>query len=241
MTEFSTPLQNQVAVVTGGSRGIGAAIAKKLANMGAKVIIIGRNREALDHTAKEISRTGGTCEGCQFDVTSVSEVQSLATYVARNYGKVEILVNNAGSGGFGRPLHETDPEVWDRVINTNLRGVYYCMRSFSPMMIDRKYGHIINISSLASKNPVPNAAAYCASKWGLNGLSYSAAEELRNFGVRVSIVCPGSTNTELRRAASGDTDKMLEPEDVAHVVAMMVTQSPRSFASEVLLRPTLKP
>jgi NAD(P)-dependent dehydrogenase (short-subunit alcohol dehydrogenase family) len=133
------------------------------------------------------------------------------------------------------------PETWEKILNTNLRGVFYCIRGFAPIMIRAKSGHIINISSLAGKNPVPNGAAYAASKWGLNGLSYSVAEEFRGYNIRVSVVCPGSVDTELSRHTGKDASKMLKPEDVAHVVGMLLTQAPQSFASEVLLRPTQKP
>jgi 3-oxoacyl-[acyl-carrier protein] reductase len=138
-------------------------------------------------------------------------------------------------------LHKMHPEEWERVMNTNLRGVYYCIRSFAEMMIRAGQGHIVNISSLAGKNALPNGAAYAASKWGLNGLTYSVAEELRGHGIRVSVVCPGSVDTELSPHAGKNPAKMLQPSDVAHVVAMLVTQAPQSFASEVLLRPTQKP
>jgi 3-oxoacyl-[acyl-carrier protein] reductase len=109
------------------------------------------------------------------------------------------------------------------------------------MMVRARSGHIINISSIASKNPLPNGAAYAASKWGLNGLTYSVAEELRGYNIRASVVCPGSTQSELGPHTGKDPLKMLRPSDVAHVVAMLVTQAPQSFASEVVLRPTQKP
>lgn len=109
------------------------------------------------------------------------------------------------------------------------------------MMIEKRSGDIINISSLAGKNPLPNGAAYAASKWGLNGLSYSIAEELRQYNIRVTVVCPGSVNTALSPHQGKTPEKMLQPDDVAHVVEMLVTQQPRSFVSEVLLRPTQKP
>jgi short-subunit dehydrogenase len=102
-------------------------------------------------------------------------------------------------------------------------------------------GHIVNISSLAGKNPLPNAAVYAASKWGLNGLSYSVAEELRAHNIRVSVICPGSVNTEFSPHPGKNPEKMLQPEDVAHAVSMIVTQAQQSFASEILLRPTQKP
>src|SRR5204863_7964873 len=121
------------------------------------------------------------------------------------------------------------------------RGIFYTVRAFTPLMISGGGGHVINISSIAGKNPLPNGAAYAASKWGLNGLSYSIAEELRGHNIRVSVVCPGSTHTELSPHEGKNPQKMLQPDDVAHIVAMLVTQAPQSFASEVILRPTQKP
>ncbi|MBV9435299.1 MAG: SDR family NAD(P)-dependent oxidoreductase, partial [Acidobacteria bacterium] len=155
--------------------------------------------------------------------------------------RLKIVVNNAGVGGFSSPLHQTDPETWDRILNTNLRGVYLMIRSFAPALIANGGGDIINISSLAGKNALPNGAAYSASKWGLNGLSYSAAEELRGHNVRVTVICPGSVNTELSPHEGKNASRMLQPGDVAHVVAMVVTQQAQSFASEILLRPAQKP
>src|SRR5256712_3584487 len=235
------PLNKQVAVVTGAGRGIGAAIARKLAALGAVVMLCGRKREPLESTAAEIGEAGGRAEVLPCDVTDLSSVEAAAQAIDKTHGRADILVNNAGIGGFGGPLHEMLPESWDAVLNTNLRGVYYCIRSFAPMMVRAKGGHIVNISSLAGKNPLPNGAAYAASKWGLNGLSYSVAEELRGHNIRVSVVCPGSVDTELSPRIGKDSSKMLKPDDVAHVVVMLVTQAPQSFASEILLRPTMKP
>jgi len=235
------PLTGQVAVVTGAGRGIGAAIARKLAEMGAHTVLCGRSRAPLEATVAAISRAGGKAEVWECDVMDLRSVEAVAAHVEQAFGRADILVNNAGVGGFSTPLHEMLPESWDRVINTNLRGVYYCIRAFAPLMIRARQGHIINISSLAGKNPLPNGAAYAASKWGLNGLSYSVAEELRAHNIRVAVVCPGSVDTELSPHSGKDPRKLLRPEDVAHIVAMLVTQAPQSFASEVLLRPTLKP
>jgi 3-oxoacyl-[acyl-carrier protein] reductase len=234
-------LAGKVAVVTGAGRGIGAAIATRLAAMGAATVIAGRNLKQLQATAQQITAQHGSCEPMICDVTDLQSVESLAAAVLKKFKQVDILVNNAGIGGFGGPLHKLPPADWDAILNTNLRGVFYCTRAFAPSMIERKSGHIVNISSIASKNALPNGAAYSASKWGLNGLSYSVAEELRGHNVRVSVVCPGSTDTELSPHAGKDANKMLKPEDVAHVVAMLVTQSPQSFASEIVLRPTQKP
>ncbi len=242
MTNGSTlPLTGKVAVVTGGGHGIGQAISAQLAQLGATTIICGRSQETLHAAVQAICAAGGQCEAMVCDVTRLSSVESLAARAQKTFGRTDILVNNAGVGDFARPLHELPPEDWDRIFHTNLRGVYYCIRAFAPMMIDAGHGDIINISSIASKNPLPNGAAYAASKWGLNGLSYSVAEELRRYNIRVSVVCPGSTLSELSAHEGKDTLKMLRPSDVAHVVAMLVTQAPQSFASEVILRPTQKP
>jgi 3-oxoacyl-[acyl-carrier protein] reductase len=238
---MSNELAGQVAVVTGGGRGIGAAIAQRLAAMGATTVIAGRHLDPLRKTADAISAHGGRCEPLACDVSDLGSVEAFAARVLETFNAVDILVNNAGIGGFGGPLHKLPPQQWDAILNTNLRGVYYCARAFAPAMIERKAGHIINISSIASKNALPSGAAYAASKWGLNGLSYSVAEELRGHGIRVSVVCPGSTETELSPHAGKDPKKMLQPGDVAHVVAMLVTQSAQSFASEIVLRPTQKP
>ncbi|MFZ0279558.1 MAG: SDR family oxidoreductase [Candidatus Sulfotelmatobacter sp.] len=240
-TDTAHPLSAQVAVVTGAGRGIGLAIAKELSRLGATAVLCGRTRAALDSGAQAITRAGGTAEVVPCDVTSLQSVEAAAGRVERLFGRVDILVNNAGIGGFGGPLHELAPDAWDRILNTNLRGVYYAVRAFAPLMIRARSGHIINISSLAGKNALPNGAAYAASKWGLNGLSYSVAEELRGYNIRVAVICPGSTNTELSPHAGKDPARMLQPEDVGHAVAMLVTQSPQSFVSEILLRPTQKP
>ncbi|MBZ5647530.1 MAG: SDR family oxidoreductase [Acidobacteriia bacterium] len=235
------PLAGQVTVVTGGGRGIGAAIGGKLAELGAVSVLAGRNLVRLKAAARAIRKAGGEAVTVACDVTELRSVEELAQQVEKDFGRTDILVNNAGVGGFGGPLHQLAPESWDAVLNTNLRGVYYCIRAFAPMMIRAKTGHIINISSIAGKNALPNGAAYAASKWGLNGLTYSVAEELRAYNIRVSVVCPGSTVTELSPHAGKDPGKMLQPGDVAHVVAMIVTQAPQSFSSEIVLRPTLKP
>ncbi len=235
------PLSGQVAVVTGAGRGIGAAIATRLAELGARTVLCGRTRESLEAMANKIQTAGGQAAIIECDVSDLRSVESAAQRVERTFSKLNILVNNAGIGGMGGPLHQLPPQVWDQVMNTNLRGVYYCIRSFAPLMIQNKGGHIINISSLAGKNPLPNGAAYAASKWGLNGLSYSVAEELRGHNIRVSIICPGTTHTEFSPHGGAKVEKMLQPSDVAHAVAMIVTQAPQSFASEILLRPTQKP
>ncbi len=240
LTPTSTP-SGSVAVVTGGSRGIGFGIAAALADLGTAVVTTGRDEARVHKAAGEISSRGRGCEGVICDVTDLASVTDLGKRLRDTYGRVDILVNNAGIGGPPSLLHELNPDDWDAIFHTNVRGVFYMMRALVPLMILAGSGHIINISSLAGKNPLPRGAAYSSSKWALNGLTYSVAEELRAHNIRVSVVCPGSVGTEFSPHVGKDPDRMLRPEDVAHVVAMLVTQRSQSFVSEVLLRPTRKP
>jgi len=243
------PLSDQVAVISGAGRGIGRAIALTLAELGAHTVLCGRSRDALTETAESIAQNS-TASGkdnaarstiIECDVTDLNSVEALAQQVERTFQRLDILVNNAGISGPSGPLHQLPPADWDAVFNTNLRGVFYCIRSLAPLMIKARSGHILNISSLAGKNPLPNQAAYAASKWGLNGLTYAVAEEMRAHNIRVAVICPGSVHTDFSPHPGKNSEKMLQASDVANVVAMLVTQAPQSFASEILLRPTQKP
>jgi 3-oxoacyl-[acyl-carrier protein] reductase len=239
--DTTPPLAGQVAVITGAGRGIGAAIARQLAGLGATAVLCGRTKSTLDETARGILDAGGKTEVIPCDVTVLHQLEYAAARIDSTFGRVDILVNNAGVGGVNDSLHNLPPEEWDRILNTNLRGVYYAIRAFAPLMIREYGGHIINISSLAGKNALPKGAAYAASKWGLNGLTHSVAEELRSQNVRVSVICPGSVDTDFSPHAGKDPNKMLQPDDIAHAVVALGTQAPQSFISEILVRPTQKP
>lgn len=236
-----TELKDQVAVVTGAGRGIGEAIVTQLSAMGARVVLTARDTAQLDRVRRTIEAAGGFAVSLPCDLLDPESVAGLGKHVEARFGRCDILVNNAGVGIMGKPLHETALEDWERQMHTNLRGPFLTIKAFAPMMIAAQRGHIVNISSLAGKNPLPNGAAYAASKWGLNGLTYSVAEELRRHNIRVSVLAPGSVNTRFGEHSDKSAARMLQPEDVAHVIAMLVTQAPRSFVSEVLLRPTQKP
>lgn len=235
-------LAGQLAVVTGAGRGIGEAISKRLAAMGAFVLLIARDKERLERVRREIESAGGAAQTVQLDLLNERSIAEFAENLRAEHYRCDILINNAAIGGYGKPLHETDPAEWDQLMATNLRAPYLMIRALAPMMIAAKSGHIINISSLAGHSPLPGGAAYSASKWGLNGLTYSVAEELRPHHIRVSVIAPGSTNTRFEgQGDRKDPNKKIQPDDVARVVAMLVTQAPQSFVSEVLLRPTQKP
>jgi len=233
-------LAGQVAVVTGASRGIGLAIARRLGQMGARVSLCARNAANLERAASGLRAAGIQLLALRTDVTRGDEVASLVSETRRAFGPVDILVNNAGIGIFG-PFQEQTETDWNAIMDTNLKSVFLVSRAVAPEMIRRKTGHIINIGSLAGKSAFANGAVYCASKWGLLGLTGCMAEELRAHGIRVSAICPGSVATEFSPHAGKDPARMLQPEDVAHAVAALVTQAPGSFISEVLIRPTQKP
>lgn len=241
MTETAS-LNRQIAVVTGANRGIGAAIARKLASLGAHTVLVARDARQLQTVADEITHAGGSAECHPCDLTDPAEIEGLSQQVLRKHQRCEILVNNAGIGWFKGPLQTMPLADWDDIVAINLRAPYLMLRAFAPAMIEARRGHIINISSLAGKNPVPNGAAYAASKWGLNGMMISAAEELRQYQVRVSLVAPGSVRTEFGTGLSSERSALgaIAPEDIADIVALLATQADQSFISEVLVRPTLK-
>ncbi len=240
--ETKSPVTGQIAVITGASRGIGAAIARKLASLGAHLILTARNREQLSKIADEIGAAGGDAEALACDLSDPAQIEAFAETVLKQHGRCDILVNNAGVGWFHGPLHTMPAADWDSMLAINLRAPYLLLRAFAPAMIEAKRGHIINISSLASKNPVPNAAAYAGSKWGLNGMMISAAEELRQHQVRVSLIEPGSVRTEFGSGLSSEKSPLgaIAPEDIAEIVVLLATQPGQSFISEVMVRPTLK-
>lgn len=241
-TPPAKPLHGRVALVTGGSRGIGKAIAAKLASLGAAVSFCGRDEEKLRSAAAALEASGAKMLALRADVTKEEEIVALVQATEKQLGQISILVNNAGTGGggFGAIQDKSETE-WDLVMNTNLKSVFFVSRAVIPGMIARRGGDIINISSLAGKNTFAGGGIYCASKWGLMGLSGCMAEDLRSHGIRVSVICPGSVATEFSGRGPKDPGKALTADDVAHVVAMVAVQGPQSFISEVHLRPVVKP
>jgi 3-oxoacyl-[acyl-carrier protein] reductase len=171
----NTSISGQSAVITGGSRGIGAGVAARLAEMGANTVILGRDRSALEAVAEQIHAKRGNCLAMVCNLENLAEVEGVAREIQSRAAAPQILVNCAGVGLPGRLLLDCTAADWERIINTNLRGVFYAIRTFAPAMVEARNGHIINISSIAGKNPLPGGAIYAASKWGLNGLSFSLA------------------------------------------------------------------
>jgi NAD(P)-dependent dehydrogenase (short-subunit alcohol dehydrogenase family) len=234
------PLIGKTALITGASRGIGFAIAETLGRLGAKLAICARNPTVLESAAAKLRADGNEVLAGRADVTRAADISSFVQKTLGTLGPIDILVNNAGIGYFG-PIQNATEENWDLVLDTNLKAVFLVTKAVAPAMIERRTGHVINIASLAGKNTFKNGAIYCASKWGLMGLTGCMAEDLREFGIRASAICPGSVNTEFSPHTGQDGGKLLQSNDIAHAVEMIVTQAPQSFISEVLMRPTQKP
>lgn len=241
MPPADSPLfAGQVALITGSSRGIGLAIARRLGRLGAALSLCARHADALEEARRALAGQGIAALATPADVTRSDEVARLVELTRSRLGEVDILVNNAGVGWFG-PIQEATEADWDRIIDTNLKAPFLLMRQIVPGMVQRHHGYIIQIASLAAKNAFAGGSLYCASKWGLTGMTYSAAEDLRAHGIRASVICPGSVLTEFSPHSGKDPRKMLQPDDVAHAVEMVLLQQPQSFISEVLMRPTEKP
>jgi NAD(P)-dependent dehydrogenase (short-subunit alcohol dehydrogenase family) len=230
-------LKNKVALVTGGTKGIGKAIAKALLEAGARVVVTARHEDQV-HEAVESLKAVGSVEGFPCDVRYFDQVQALIRKVQERCEGLDILVNNAGIGMFGT-VAEMEPADFRAVIETNLLGVYYCCHEAIPHLKQRGGGYIINISSLAGTNAHPTMAAYNASKFGLNGFSEALLQEVRYDNIKVSYIMPGSVNTEFGNdEPSPSKSWQLQPEDVAEVVMDLLAHPERSLPSRVEIRPS---
>ncbi len=239
--EIMSTLKGKTAVVTGGSRGIGLAIAHALAYRGANVVITGTTEKSLAGAAHELESAarGGSVMAQAADVRKYVDVERMLNAAASRFGGIDVLVNNAGVGVF-TSVANMSVEQWHDVIDTNLTGAFYCCHAALPHLRARGGGWIINISSLAGKNPFVDGAAYCASKSGLNAFSESLMQEVRHDGIRVAYVMPGSVNTGFAGHPSGE-DWKLAPEDVAEVVTDLIAHPSRSLPSRVEIRPARPP
>jgi len=233
-------LQNRIAVVTGGTKGIGRAIAEELLKTGAKVFVCARNRDELKRAVAEMSGLG-QIEGELCDMRSFEQVKMMLDECERKFGGVDVLVNNAGIGIF-KPVEELAAEEFQAVLETNLFGVFYACHAAIPMMKRRGGGYIINISSLAGANAHPRMAAYNASKFGLNGFSEALMQEVRHDNIKVSYIMPGSVNTGFGgEEASPEKSWQLQPADIAQVVLNLLQMDERALPSRVELRPSRPP
>jgi NAD(P)-dependent dehydrogenase (short-subunit alcohol dehydrogenase family) len=234
-------VEGKIAVVTGGSKGIGFAIAEHLLHSGALVFICGRDKIAIKRALESLSNLGAV-EGEVCDVRSEDQVRMMLDECVRLFGGIDILVNNAGIGYFGKTVEDTAGAEFRQTLETNLFGVFYACHYAIPLMKERGGGYIVNISSLAGQNPHPKMAAYNASKFGLNGFSEALMQEVRQDNIKVSYVCPGSVNTHF----GGDTPSMenawqLQPSDIAEVVIDLLKTNERALSSKIEIRPSKPP
>jgi 3-oxoacyl-[acyl-carrier protein] reductase len=228
---------NRVVAITGGTRGIGLAIAKTLLAEGAKVAICGTSQRSVDEAVKGLAGQGEVL-GVVADVSKLEDVQAFVKAIMGRFGRIDGFVNNAGVGTF-RAAADLTPEEWHRMVGVNLTGVYYCCHEILPIYKQQGKGDIVNISSLAGKNPFATGSGYNATKFGLNGFSEAMMLDHRNEGVRVSYVMPGSVATEFGGGpADAGADWKIAPEDVADVVLMLLAMPGRTTVSRVEIRPS---
>jgi 3-oxoacyl-[acyl-carrier protein] reductase len=232
----------KAAVVTGGSRGIGLAIARALVARGTRVAITATSDASLRAAADALAGAGDAASvlTIRADVRRHGEMEAAIGRAASHFGGLDVLVNNAGVGLF-RAVADMSVDEWHTIIDTNLSGVFYGCRAALPHLRARGGGWIINISSLASKNPFPEAAAYCASKAALNAFTEALMQEVRYDGIRVAYVMPGSVRTEFAARQPGGDDWRLAPDDVAQVVVDLIAHPLRSLPSSVEIRPSQPP
>jgi 3-oxoacyl-[acyl-carrier protein] reductase len=235
-------LANRTAIVTGGTRGIGLAIARALVAAGANVSISARHEDEIETVAAELSKFGsGRCVGFVCDVRDEAHVKSLFANTLAALGGLDILINNAGIGIFA-PVETTSSDDFRAVIETNLCGVFYCCHEAIPLLKQRGGGYIVNISSLAGANAHPNMAAYNASKFGLNGFSEALMQEVRQDNIKVSYIMPGSVNTEFGGdEPTPEKSWQLQPEDIARVVMDLLQYPDRALPSRIEIRPSRPP
>lgn len=228
-------LSGKVAVVTGGTKGIGRAIVEGLRDAGASVVFSARTAADVERSGKEL---GDGALGVVADVRNVDDCAHLMDEAVARFGGLDILVNNAGVGRFDA-VESLSVEQWDQVIETNLNGPFYCAHAAIPHLKRRGGGWIINIGSLAGKNAFPGGAAYNASKFGLIGFSEAMMQEVRHDGIRVSTIMPGSVSTD--NFGSGAADWKIQPEDVSRIVLDLLAMPERTLPSRIEVRPSRPP
>jgi NAD(P)-dependent dehydrogenase (short-subunit alcohol dehydrogenase family) len=231
-------IENKVAIVTGGTRGIGRAITERLLREGARVAVCGRRQKSVDEAMAGLSAAGEVF-GMAADVSKPDDVRRFISEVERKFGAIHILINNAGAGVF-RSVADLDPAEWERMIGLNLSGVYYCCHEILPIFRKNLGGDVINIGSLAGKNAFAGGAGYNASKFGLTGFSEAMMLDHRQEGIRVSYIMPGSVDTEFGGSAGG-ADWKIAPEDIAEIVVTLLRMPRRTTVSRVEVRPSRPP
>lgn len=233
-------LNGKVAIITGASRGIGRATALAFARADAKVVLASRTQHDLETAANLIRTDGGEVLVVPTDVTRAATVEILVNRTLETYGQIDILVNNAGTGVF-EMIVDSDPEVWNQVVASNLKSTYLCSKYVLPSMLARQSGQIINVLSIAAKVAFKASSAYCAAKAGALAFTKVLAEEVRGENIRVTAVSPGSVDTPFWDKIDGhpDLSLMLKPEHVAETILSVATQPAGIVTDEIVVTPPL--
>ena len=245
-----SPLQGRSAVITGGGRGVGALVAERLSAAGAAVLVASRTSAEVEGVAARLRQDGRAAHAATCDVSDASSVDRLAGVARERLGSVDILINNAGIA-FGAPIHETSLDDWTRMFAINVTGAFLCLKAFLPGMVERGFGRVVNVASIAGLAGERYIAAYASSKHALVGLTRSVAAEVAGRGVTVNAVCPGYLHTDMTRAnitriaqATGRSEqdvtdaivkrmpqkRLIEPEEVADTVVFLCTDAARGIA-----------
>ncbi len=233
-------LENRIAIITGGGRGIGRATALAFAKEGANIVLAARTASEITAVAKEITQLGRRALAITTDVQSKSEVNDMVSQTLKTFDKVDILINNAGVA-IHNPIPKIREEDWDITMAVNLKGVFLCTQAAFSHMCNQKHGHIVNVSSVSGKIGHTNGGAYCASKFAVIGFTETTNNEGKRHGVKASVVCPGPVDTKMRRDNHPNDviEHLTQPEDVADLILFLVSQSPRAHTLETVIRTPL--
>lgn len=241
-------MKEKIAFITGASSGFGEAIARKFASNNYKVIITGRRSDRLKALQSELNSEGERCLALQFDVRIENEVKAAISSLPENWSLIDVLVNNAGLAAGRGPIQNGETEDWERMIDTNIKGLLYVSKAILPGMCDRQNGHVINIGSVAGKEAYPGGNIYCATKFAVDALSKSMRIDLLPFGIRVTQICPGAAETEFSIVRfNGDAEKAksvyqdyepLHAEDIAEIAWFAVSRPAHVCLNDIVVMPT---
>ena len=229
-------LKGQVGIVTGGGRGIGRAIALTFAKEGAHIAVVARTESEIEVVAREIRNLDVRAIAIKTDVSQENQVETMVQKVMDEFGRIDVLVNNAGVAKHAY-IQETQTDIWDLTMNVNLRGVMLCTRAVYKCMMKQRSGYIINISSGAGKHGSARYGTYSTSKFGVIGFTQSLAAEGKQYGIKVSVICPGPVATRMRAGnhPGEDPAKLMQSQDIADVALFLVTQPKRAYIGEVVV------